>query len=172
MSSPAVAACLRRDTKRCRYEETLGSKYGSDLSGSESEYEPGEASSAYCSSAEERDFTLLQALAALRLDRLMRKGHRFELRGRDGYATVKINNDVGARGRLVVVLEAIVVKKRYRRTGVATEFVQALASTFGTKPAFSALKVESVLTPEMVALCRKEGMASTDDCDFYKLFTN
>jgi hypothetical protein len=45
-----------------------------------------------------------------------------------------------------------------------------LARIFQAKPRFSSLQVESVLSPEMAALCRKEGMITSNDSDFYLVF--
>jgi hypothetical protein len=125
--------------------------------------------------------TLLEVLAAWNFQfPITRHGARHELIGIDGKVTVKINVDLVVPGMLVVVLEGIVVKRPFRRTGVASQFVRNLATIFRAKPVFSgsciwprrfsSLKVESVLTLEMAALCRKEGMVTTDDCDFYLLF--
>ena len=114
--------------------------------------------------------TLLEVLAAWNFKfPITRHGARHELIGTDGKVTVKINIDLVAPAMLVVVLEGIVVKRRFRRTGVASQFVRNLATIFRAKPVFSSLKVESVLTLEMAALCRKEGMLTTDDSDFYLL---
>jgi hypothetical protein len=114
--------------------------------------------------------TLLEVLAAWDFKfPITRHGARHELNGTDGKVTVKINLDLVAPAMLVVVLEGIVVKRRFRRTGVASQFVRNLATIFRAKPVFSSLKVESVLTLEMAALCRKEGMVTTDDSDFYLL---
>ena len=169
-----------------------GSESGSECpSGSQSEYEPGKG--VYCgiesdsgddsgvssglddgsgsdSCSGSGSGTILDALMAVRFDSSIRKGDRYELRGTNGRATVKIHLDTAAPGRLVVVLEAILIRKGCRRSGVATQFVQSLARIFQAKPRFSSLQVESVLSPEMAALCRKEGMITSNDSDFYLVF--
>ena len=98
-----------------------------------------------------------------------RHGVELQVFGSDGRAFLKVYLDLERPGRLVIVLQTIVVKKQHRRAGVATQFLRSVATIFRAKPTFSSVKVESVLTLAMAALCRKEGMTTTDGSDFYML---
>ena len=115
--------------------------------------------SAWSSSGDEREGTLLEVLTAIRFAEPMRAGQRYELEGTDGQATLKVYADYPPSShRLVIVLESIVVRRRLRRRGVATEFIHQLTAIFRGKLGFSSLMVEAVQTPAMAALCRKEAM--------------
>ena len=111
--------------------------------------------------------TLLEGLTQINFKDVSAYGGRFDVSGLEGRASLSVALDLERPGRLVAVLDLIEISRRFRRMGVAQQFLRSLATIFRAQPLFSSLKVERVGTtyPAMAALCRKEGMTSVDSDD-------